>query len=189
MGLGNDFLGKLILLLVTAAISGAVIPYYLKQTELRRVEQGKTADAEKARQGKVIEAQSTLIDDVTSALWKWRYIYMKITYYGDGHDESRYAAASEAYDQEIWDALSLYRYQVTRARRLVSETAYRQLVDFYHEMTRMDNELSVIVKEHDAIRKESLSALNGRIYTETTPKIDELVHWIAVEAHLTADRS
>lgn len=66
MNLSQDFIEKALLLLITAALTGFLIPYILKIIDERR-----------ARQAKIIEAQSMFLDEISRLLWKWRYMFIK----------------------------------------------------------------------------------------------------------------
>lgn len=74
MRLDQAFLEKIILLVLTALITGFGIPYVLKRVEQRKLREQKKFEDDLARQGKIIEAQSKLLGDLSQLLWKWRYL-------------------------------------------------------------------------------------------------------------------
>jgi hypothetical protein len=74
----QDFLEKIVILLLTALLTGLLAPYVLKRIDDAKSVQQKILDADLARQAKVIEAQSKFLDDLTETLWSWRYLSMKV---------------------------------------------------------------------------------------------------------------
>jgi hypothetical protein len=119
--LNQDFLEKIVILLLTALLTGFLVPYVLKRVDEAKSVQQKIFEADLARQAKVIEAQSKFLDEITETLWNWRYLSMKVAYYGMGDQGPSYAAARKDYDLQIWDVLNRLRNQINRSRRLASE--------------------------------------------------------------------
>src|SRR5262249_61203733 len=74
----QDFLEKVVILLLTALLTGLLAPYVLKRIDEAKSVEQKILDADLARQAKVIEAQSKFLDDLTETLWNWRYLSMKV---------------------------------------------------------------------------------------------------------------
>ena len=93
MSLDQAFLEKIILLILTALITGFGIPYVLKRVEERKLRDQKKFEADLARQGRILEAQSKLLDDLSRLLWKWRYLAKKEVFYGAQENTERYDLA------------------------------------------------------------------------------------------------
>jgi hypothetical protein len=119
--LSQGFIEKIVIVVLTALLARFIVPYVLKLVDEAKDKRQKKFEADLARQGKIIEAQSELIDDITKTLWEWRYLSIKVSYYGVGRKKSLYTAAQKDYEARIWDVLSALRFQITKSRRLVSE--------------------------------------------------------------------
>ena len=78
----NPFVQNIVLLLLTALLTGLLVPYLLKVVDDRKSTRQKEREAALARQAKIIDAQSQLLDDLTQQLWRWRYLCIRLTYYG-----------------------------------------------------------------------------------------------------------
>src|SRR5262245_14161307 len=147
MRVSQDFLEKVVILLVTALLTGLLAPYVLKRVDEAKSVQQKILDADLARQAKVIEAQSKFLDDITETLWNWRYLSMKVAYYGMGDEGPSYTAARKDYELHIWDVLSRLRNQINKSRRLASENAYKTLVSLYDQIVEIDAQLAAAARE------------------------------------------
>jgi len=120
-------------------------------------------------------------------LWKWRYLAIKVTYYGGyRNDKQRYRAARTAYEEGVWETLQVIRGEVSRSRRFVSEEAYRKLVSLYMELVGLDRALSDAMTDEipTESHRQELSAINMRIFGQTTIKIDEAHDFLSVELKL-----
>ena len=82
MVFGPELSEKLILLAATAVLSGLLVPYILKRIELQRATYEKDRDADRSRQEKLIASQSEFLDKLTDTVWQWRYMAVRLTYYG-----------------------------------------------------------------------------------------------------------
>ena len=185
MRVSQDFLEKVVILLLTALLTGLVAPYVLKRIDDAKSVQQKILDADLARQAKVIEAQSKFLDDITETLWNWRYLSMKVAYYGMGDEGPSYTAARKDYELHIWDVLSRLRNQINKSRRLASENAYKTLVSLYDQIVEIDAELAAAARETPTPKQsEELSRLNTVIRWEMTEKLDEIVDLLAKELRL-----
>src|SRR5262245_60219459 len=185
MRVSQDFLEKVVILLVTALLTGLLAPYVLKRVDEAKSVQQKILDADLARQTKVIEAQSKFLDEITETLWNWRYLSMKVAYYGVGDQGPSHADARKVYDLQIWDVLNRLRNQINKSRRLASEEAYKMLVSLYDRIVEIDAQLTQAASESPSPKQsEELSELNTLIRWEMTEKLDEVVDLLAKELRL-----
>jgi hypothetical protein len=189
MALNQDFLEKIAILLLTALLTGFLVPYVLKRVDEAKSVQQKIFEADIARQAKIIEAQSKFLDDITETLWNWRYLSMKVAYYGMGDHGPSYAAARKDYDLQIWDVLNRLRNQINKSRRLASEEAYKMLVSLYDRIVEIDAQLTQAASESPSPKQsEELSELNTLIRWEMTEKLDEVVDLLAKELRLKGEK-
>lgn len=177
MDLGPNFLGNLILLALTALVSGICIPMILKRYE-----------AGLARQTRLIEAQSRLLDELTAVLWKWRYLAKQVSYYGvkfDLHPEA-YQRACRKYEDDVWQTLNEFRTLISRSRRLASEAAYVSLEALYQYIVR-DLDLKVRALASAEPPDANLAyAIAERFSKEVSAKLDEALDALATELKLKA---
>ena len=176
----NELLRSLILLGATAVITGLGVPIVLRRVDESRDERQKNKEARLARQQKVIEAQSKLLDDLSELLWRWRYLSIRIAYYGLLGDAEDYGRAEDEYDRQVWDVFDGVRVQISRARRLASEEAYNVLLRFYEEqLVELDKELMRARDTAPDNRRAVYFELNKRIMSDTSTQIDNVLHEIA----------
>jgi|GEM_PF-4856469 len=72
MNLSHDFYEKLILFILTAAITGVFVPLLFKWRDERKLGEQKAHEAQLARQGKIIEAQVALLENLAKQLWEFQ---------------------------------------------------------------------------------------------------------------------
>lgn len=184
MSLNQAFLEKIVLLVLTALITGFGIPYVLKRVEERKLREQKKFEADLARQGKIIEAQSKLLDDLSQLLWKWRYLAKKVLYYGAQENTERYDLARRQYDESVWDILNEFRAEISRSRRLVSEHAYERLDSLYNYVVHdIDVKISDIIARDELDTKKS-RGMAERFSVEVSKKIDDAIDDLASELNL-----
>jgi hypothetical protein len=171
-------------ILVTAVLAGLIVPLVLRIVEARKAVSMKRFEAELARQAKVIEAQAALLDNITEAMWTWRYQLMRVTYAGAQQSDEALNVAWRAYDEKMWDSLHAIRVQVTRARRLVSEKAYDSLQDQYRRIIEVDRRLGAAMKLAPEVRRRDLEELNLEVFEQVSEDIDASLHMVAEEVRL-----
>jgi hypothetical protein len=90
-------------------------------------------EAALARQKTILDAQSTLLEEVCQSLWKWRYISTQVTYYGGCDHGAGLEESLLLYRKEIWPTLNEIRRCSSTARRLLSGHVYDKLRTFYND--------------------------------------------------------
>lgn len=185
MAIDQAFLQNLTLLLLTALISGLGIPYLLKVVEDRKLRKQKQFEADLARQGKLIDAQSKLLDDLTQILWKWRYLAKSVVYYRSRSDKERYDAARKQYEDNVWNLLNEFRTEISRSRRLVSEGAFQNLNSLYDYVVHdLDLKISNLISEDTPDVPEDFRKMADRFSEEVSKRLDEALNDLASELHL-----
>jgi hypothetical protein len=182
----ESFLEKVLLLLLTAVVTGFGIPYVLKMIDDRKLKGQKQFEADLARQNKIIESQSKLLDDISQLLWKWRYLAKKVVYYGAQENKERYEIAKRQYDENIWDILNGFRTEISKSRRLVSERAYERLDALYNYIVGdIDIKITSLMSRESIDAKES-GVIAERFSREVTQKLDDAIDDLASELRLKA---
>jgi hypothetical protein len=187
----NPFVQNVVLLLLTAVLTGLLVPYLLKVADDRKSARQKEREAALARQAKIIDAQSKLLDDLSRQLWRWRYLSIRLTYYGSQGKWEGLKQAEEDYERELWDVLNQMRNEISRSRRLVSERAYEQLLAFYKEdMMALEDDISSARREERDIDKcAAFLTVNRQIFGDVTARIDQILNNLAGEMKLKGPSS
>jgi hypothetical protein len=189
-----DFAQQVVLIVLTAALSTLLIPLIFrwidwsrekreKDLETQRNLQQIRFEADLARQSKIIDAQDALLNNLSQQLWRFRYLAMAVSLYPPSDDFARSQEAAKSYDEDSWDVFNKVRVSISESRRLVSERAYADLLDFYRNvMVPFDKDT---VKE--VIRtKDGYDKLNRCIYDVFTVKVEEVIYRLSKEVQLTA---
>ncbi|HEX5314578.1 MAG TPA: hypothetical protein VFX38_06725 [Gammaproteobacteria bacterium] len=186
MTISESFVQQVVLLLIAAAVTGFGLPYVLRLVDNRKLRQQKQFEAELARQNKLIEAQSALLDEITRLVWGWRYLAKQVVYYGTGDDTDRYAAASAAYEERVWKMLDGFRTEISKSRRLVSETAFRELNALYEYIVGdIDRKVGEFAGKPE-INRKACAELSTRFTDEVSARLDDALFKLASELRLTS---
>jgi F0F1-type ATP synthase membrane subunit b/b' len=177
MKLDQAFVEQIILLALTALISGIVIPYIFKNIDERKL-----------RQGKIIEAQAKLLDDLSQLLWKWRYLAKQVVYYGVQENHERYDHAKKQYDEGVWEILEAFRVEISKSRRLVSEASYEKLDSFYKYIVGdIDIRVSGVIRETE-LNVDECREIATLFSHEVSQRIDDAMDDLASEVNLKVQK-
>ena len=171
--LGTDFLGKLVLLVLGALLTGLGLPWVLRSIDSNKQRQQKVFESELARQTKLIDSQSALLDALTKIVWTWRYLAKEVVYYGALAETDSYLKARAAYEERVWHLLGDLRTEISRARRLVSEAAFQELNQLYaYIVYDIDMKVRKLADagEPDVLRCKELS---DRFSNEVSARLDD----------------
>ncbi len=190
MDFSQDFIENIIVLILTAVLTGVIVPYILRQIEERKTRSQKKFEADIARQDKIIEAQSSLMDDISHILWEWRYMSIKVAYYGSSNEKEKYNLIRKEYDENIWNILNRFRNEITKARRLASDNSYEELLKFYGFVIDLDKKISTIIRNRELNEDQmmELAEINNIIYLDATKKIDDIIDFLARDLHLKENK-
>jgi hypothetical protein len=184
----QEFIEQLFLVFITASVMGLLVPYLLKNIEEKKTVEQKRREAKLARQIKLIDAQGDLLEAISSAFWKWRYSFIRVTYYGANDNSEECEAAWKCYCESVWEILSQIRFQVSRSKWLVSNKQFESLLNFYHQIIELDTKLYTSINNSDSIRRDvELGDLNKLIYGEISDQLDELTNDLAIEMNISAE--
>ncbi len=161
----------------------------MRRIDDRKLREQKKFEADLARQGKIIEAQSKLLDDLSGLLWKWRYLAKKVVYYGAYEDMERYDMAKKDYDESVWDILNQFRAEISRSRRLVSERAYKRLDSLYKYVVHdIDPKVSDIIRS-EALDVKKSEEIAGRFSKEVPRSLGDTMDDLAAAPYLKVKAS
>jgi lipopolysaccharide export LptBFGC system permease protein LptF len=197
---------SIILLALTALLTGFVVPYILKrideqrerqrqEVEERKLREQEIFEAELARQSKIIESQAILLENIAQIIWEFQSLACEVTYYFLENHRERYFAAVDKYDIESWKLLTQIRTEISKSRRLVSDETHRKLLTFYMEtLISLDTDLARIMKskteltdwdQYRAATFQAWAELHQRVFHDLGAKNDALINLLAAEFRLT----
>lgn len=175
MDFSQDLIEKIIILIITAVLTGLIVPYISKKMDEMKAKSQKSFEADIARQDKIIEAQSRLIDDISRILWQWRYLSIKVAYYGSSDNNEKYDMIKKEYDESIWNILNQFRNEITKARMLASDDSYQKLLNFYEYIVELDKKISSLFQDNELNENQKMEfAKINSLYVFSWP-----VLWLA----------
>jgi hypothetical protein len=186
MTLDDSFYQQAALLVLGALLTGFGVPCVLRRIDARKLREQKLFEADLARQAKLLEAQSVLLDELTRVVWAWRYLAKQVVYYGSRGDDVRFARARDRYEEGVWTLLDELRTQISKSRRLVSETAFANLNGLYRYIV---DDVDRSVAEHamgPGLDRQGCAELASRFSREVSQRLDEELFMLAQALRLTA---
>jgi hypothetical protein len=180
----EEFLQGLFLLVVTAGLTGLLVPMIKGRLDDRKYRDQKVFESELSRQEKVIDAQATLLKDASEVMWSFYLLSLKVTWYAASGNEERFDAAWQEWDQESWLLFGRLRAEISKARRLTSPTIHAELLNV-HDIwfRRFSLQLEEMVRQRNLGTGESV-AFHNRTYLENTQLIDDALTHLAEELRL-----
>ncbi len=186
MSISEELVRQVTLLFLGALITGFGVPYVLRLIDARKMREQTTFDAELARQSKLLDAQSALLDEITRLVWAWRFLAKQVMYYGSRGENERYAAAKAQYEEGVWGLLDGFRAQISKARRLVSEAAFERLNELYGYVVHdVDLKVSDLAGGPE-LDRAACSKLAQRFSAEVSRRLDDALFELASELRLTS---
>ena len=181
MSLGDDFLGKVILLFVAALVTGFALPLILKQVEERKARAHKRFEADLARQSRVIDAQVQLLENLSQLLWSFQLAAIEVSYYTAAGDRTLYEKALHKYDESSGDLLGKIRAEVSKSLRLTSVPTYNALKELYYDgLLDLDIRLRKLIEGHE----RDWSRFNRYAVYEFSERVDNVLNNLAEELRL-----
>ena len=171
---GVTFLQNLVLLLVTASLSGLIIPYLSDESQRT-----------KARNDIIIQSQGKLFDDISKSLITTEALLVDISFYGslEGDNASVLQKAYERYTEKSADLLAELRGEVIKAKTLASDTVSKKLDKFFFIISDSQD-----VHTHELFLAKAIPAdwakLHEKNYRWAT-QAEELIIEIANDLKLT----
>lgn len=163
-----SFVEKAVLLLLTALITGLLIPYVSNKIQTTN-----------AHNEIVLQAKAKLLDDVTNTLVTYQYLVGDVSFYKS--DTSLFngkmqALSFERYSTRVVDLTSQWGVEIAKARTLASPEISDKLNKFMDKVLEKQDAPLVRLFSNNGSLKEwtDLNDLNGNMYEEAKKLIDEL---------------
>lgn len=192
MPVSQGFLEGVATILITATVTGFLVPYLLKKSDerkqlqqreidARRLREQKTFEAALARQAKVIEAQALLLDRLSELLWQYQLMAIEITFYHGRPDKTLYTTAYDKYHANAGALLGKIRAEISKSLRLASRETYEGLRRLYYDqLLTLDQRLTELMEG----RKNDWHAVNQFSVFELSEIVDGTLNRLAAELQL-----
>lgn len=139
---GRGLLQNVVLLIVTAVLSGLLIPYVNARMGAEQTLREQEEAARKARQASVIHAQEQFLEHLERSLFDFNMRAAAVPWYRSMQlDEAKFAVAREAYDAESWKFMGTMYVLLSQGKRLTSPAAYKVLKDHHHQWENLDADI------------------------------------------------
>lgn len=187
MDISAEFVENVVLLLLTAGLTGLLVPLLLRQIDQRKHAQQMIFEADIARQAKIIDAQVKLIEDLAQLLWEYQLLLIGVPYYRQFEGRDLYAPSLKAYEDGAGNLLGKIRAEISKALRLTPRSTYQRLKDFYYEhLLELDLKVSVLAQRDKAGAEVSdeWSQLQRFAVEELSEIVDKLIDDLASELEL-----
>lgn len=182
----DSFLQSLFLLIATAALTGLLVPILKGRLDDRKFREQKVFEADLARQAKVIDAQASLLSDLSDQLWTFLLLGLEVTYYAQQRNQEKFEAAWRVYDDEAWSYFGKIRAEISKARRLASAETHADLQRVYREwFMGFDARLVAQVASGRDLADESWLDLHAQVSGEGAELVDDVLNRLAEELRLT----
>jgi hypothetical protein len=149
----DSFVEKALLLALTAALSGFLVPFINGRLgEQRLQQQQREADqrfrsqrvfeAELARQSAVIKMQQDFLEGLEKTLFDFHTRAAAVAWYKTQQkSQSKYQQALEEYDSNSWRFMASMHAALSKAQRLTAREAYNDLEKHQREWEALDVEI------------------------------------------------
>lgn len=163
-----SFIEKAILLLLTALISGLLIPYVSNKIQ-----------TENAHREVVLQSEAKLLDDITATIITYQFLVGDVSFYKSDSaiaNEKMQASAFERYSNKVVDLASQWGIEIAKAKTLASPEISDKLNKFMTKvLDTQDAKLVALYTNNGSVKEWSeLNELNGKMYEEAKALIAEL---------------
>ncbi len=198
MNISQQLGENIITLLLTAIITGFLIPYIFKRIDDRKEMQQKETDERKrqeqqeteaklARQNKIIDAQVTFLESLAELLWEHQLLAIMVSYYYIVVGNNEYQQAVDKYHAMAGQLLGRIRGEISKSLRLSPQTTYELLTNFYYkDLLMLDRRLEDLIRttKEGKDTKDGWAKFNISTVREFAKRIDELINEVALSLQL-----
>jgi membrane-associated HD superfamily phosphohydrolase len=198
MSFSQDLLEKILLLVLTAGVTGFLVPYVLKVVDDRKAQRQKAIDDKRlkeqkqyeavlVRQSKIIDAQVQLLDNFATLIWEYQLLAIEVSYFNPVDQFDLYSAAVKEYDSKTGSTFAKIRAEISKALHLTTKDIYEELKQLYYgELLPIDKKLCSLMEKQRASdeRITEWSEFNRYAVYTLADKIDETLNNLAKELRL-----
>ncbi len=187
----EKFIENALSLLLTAVLTGVLVPLLFRRIDHRRNREQKVFEANLSRQNKVIDSQVKLLEDLSSLLWEYQMLFIEVPYVRQFPKRDLYSAAIKAYEENSGKLLGRIRAEISKSIRLVSPQVYQQLKDLYYkDLLSVDLKLGQLItnnNESEGYTHEWNDVLTY-VRDNLADKVDAIIDNLASELKLKTAR-
>ncbi len=163
----ESFIEKFILLIITATLTGLMLPAIMGNLQQKRI-----------RNDAILDAQRTLFYDLSSSMLKYQTMALDVTWFKDsaGYSEEMHQKAFERYNQEMTATISDLRSQAARSKALTSP-AITTKIDNYVQDVFNEQDTPIQILHRDKASKEKWAAQHQRsikMLARTNALVDQI---------------
>ena len=191
----QDFIEGLALLLVTALLTGILVPLVKLFFDYSNFRKQKLFEDQLARQNNVIESQIIFLETISTLLWEFHTMIAKVSYYqtrelGSENDNSALAkSAIKEYEEHFWElVIQKIQVEISKSRRLISPPVYQRLKTIYTDViSGVDKELVSLI-EKGASKEEWTKFHDERLKQVFVNEIDDTLLMLAEDMNLVKEQ-
>jgi hypothetical protein len=162
----NPFLANIILLVITAILTGLLVPFINARMSEQRARREQSDAEHRARQTSVLKSQEEFLLHVEKTLFDFHICAAAVPWYRSTQpDDRKFAAARDAYDSASWKFMAEMHAALSKARRLSSPSAYQALESHHHRWYAVDGAIVKLINQESATVEdwfELLHSVNGQ---------------------------
>jgi len=186
----QEFIENVGLLVLTASLTGVLVPLIFRRIDERKFQRQKTFEAELARQNTIIDAQAKFIERLSDALWEYQLLALGVTYYYLVDNQEIYNKVAEIYYESTAPALIKIRSEISKSLRLVPLQQYKELKRFYYEeLLMIEQEVTTHIEQErrgSSPPQSSWSELNQKLAYSLSDRVDKIINGLAEQLDLRA---
>ena len=189
----DQFTQSIVLLLLTALLSGLGVPIVINIVQARSQRRAKVHEAELARQSKVIEQQEALIHKLADLLWEFQLAIIAPLYYHQFDNVEAYESAKKRYLDDAGRLLGLIRAEIGKAVRLTSPEMWSTLKELYYsELLVLDSKVTQLLLKGESEyvmgrRSPNWGETQKYILESFAKRLDSTVDQLSVDLGLKYD--
>lgn len=183
----SAFQEKAVLLLLTAVLTGVVVPQIMASLSQSRFREQKIFEAEIQRQRDILSAQSELLKNLSRLVWDFQLMNINISFYKLNGSIDGYKLAIKNYQNRSAEVLGQIRAELSMARRLVSPAMHQKLSKLYFEtLLPIDSNLELLIQGGSGASKSEWRRQHDNSFESAQKQIDEVMTELARELRLVA---
>lgn len=181
---GSSFAQSIALLLLTALVTGLLVPRVKARMDVRHFAEQKDHEAKLTRQAEIIKEQVSLLKQFSDIAWKYHMTVLQVTYAkASGYRKEDFEAIWETYEATTWECVRDLRRTISHMSYLLSSDFYATLLKFNNMLVGNDELVTVLV-ESGGRDDTDWGTEPGRLYNEVSGEIDATIRRLAGEFRL-----
>jgi len=157
----ESFIQKVLLLVITAVLTGVLIPIVNTNVSEERSRRAELDAALVARQTSIIHSQEEYLHDLEQTLFEFNMRAAAVPWYRcEQIDDAKYAEARQAYDKEVWNFFAKMLVLMSKGRRLTSDKGFVALKAHQKSWEQLDQDLVDMMNAPNATKEQWIKMLD-----------------------------